>query len=133
MSISHLKPVPNPPYRLNILRFGRVKLYLLANLLNMHRYSGNVPNGLHIPYLAEQLLFGKHMVRVLGKEGQKVKFLCGKGFLLPVDPHAPGCLIYFQAADFNQLIGRLPIRRSYLAMCAFTLATISLGLNGLVI
>ena len=27
----------------------------------------------------------------------------------------------------------LPIRRSYLAMCAFTLATISLGLNGLVI
>ena len=74
----------------------------------MHRYSGNVPNGLHIPYLAEQLLFGKHMVRVLGKEGQKVKFLCGKGFLLPVDPHAPGCLINFQAADFNQLIGRLP-------------------------
>ena len=73
MSILHLKPVPNPPYRLNILRFGRVKLYLLANLLNMHRYSGNVSNGLHIPYLAEQLLFGKHMVRVLGQgrsEGQ---------------------------------------------------------------
>ena len=83
MSILHLKPVPNPPYRLNILRFGRVKLYLLTNLLNMHRYSGNVPNGLHIPYLAEQLLFGKHMVGVLGKEGQKVKFLCGKGFSPP--------------------------------------------------
>ena len=51
------------------------------------------PDGLHIPDLAEQLFLGEYMVRVLGQEGQKVKFLRRKVLLLAVDVDPSGSLI----------------------------------------
>ena len=69
ISILHLKPIPNPPDRLNILRLRRIELDLLADLFNMHRHGGDVTDGFHVPDLAEQLLLGEHVVGVLGQEG----------------------------------------------------------------
>ena len=93
MSISHLKAVPNPPDSLNILGFGCVKFNLFPYLLNMHGYSSNVTNGFHVPYLAEQFFFCEHMIWILGQEGEQVKFLGGKGLLLPINLYPARCLI----------------------------------------
>ena len=65
---SDFKPVSNAPYRLNILRFRRVELDLLTDLLNMHGNRRDISQRLHIPDLAEEFFLGKYMVRVLGKE-----------------------------------------------------------------
>ena len=62
---SDFKPVSNAPYRLNILRFRRVELDLLTDLLNMHGNRRDVSQRLHIPDLAEEFFLGKYMVRVL--------------------------------------------------------------------
>ena len=107
MSSLHLKPVPNPPDSLNILGLGRIKFNLLPYLLDMHRYSSNIANGFHIPDLTEQFLLGKHMVRILGQEGEQVKFLGGKCLLLPINPYAACRLINLQSTDLDDFIGRL--------------------------
>ena len=62
---SDFKPVSNAPYRLNILRFRRVELDLLTDLLNMHGNRRDISQRLHIPDLAEEFFLGKYMVRVL--------------------------------------------------------------------
>ena len=62
---SDFKPVSNTPYRLNILRFRRVELDLLTDLLNMHGNRRDISQRLHIPDLAEEFFLGKYMVRVL--------------------------------------------------------------------
>ena len=62
---SNFKPVSNAPYRLNILRFCRVELDLLTDLLNMHGNRRDISQRLHIPDLAEEFFLGKYMVRVL--------------------------------------------------------------------
>ncbi len=41
---SYFKPVSNTPYRLNILRFRRVELDLLTDLLNMHSNRRDISN-----------------------------------------------------------------------------------------
>ena len=51
---SDFKPVSNAPYRFNILRFRRVELDLLTDLLNMHGNRRDVSQRLHIPDLAEE-------------------------------------------------------------------------------
>ena len=75
IQLSDLKPVPHAPDRLNILRFRRVKLDLLADLLDMHGNRRDVSQGLHIPDLAEELFLGKYVVRVLCQERQQIKLL----------------------------------------------------------
>ena len=49
----HLKPIPNTPYRLDILRVGCIYFYFLTDFLDMHRYRCDIPDGLHIPDLPE--------------------------------------------------------------------------------
>ena len=63
---SDFKPVSNAPYRLNILRLGRIKLDLLPDFLDMHRHRGDISDRLHIPDLIKQLFFCIYMVWILG-------------------------------------------------------------------
>lgn len=51
--LSNFKSVSNPPDRFNILRFCRIKLDLLPDLLNMHRNRSNISHRLHIPDFPE--------------------------------------------------------------------------------
>ena len=120
----YLKPIPHSPDSLNILRLCCIKLDLLSYLFNMHCYSGNISNGFHIPDFGEKLFFCKYMVGILCQEGKQVEFLGCKGLFFPVYPPRISMISF---AGWP-----LPTRRSYLAIWAFTLATISLGLNGLV-
>ena len=71
----------------------------------MYRYRCDIPNRFHIPDLIKQFLLGEYMVRILRQEGQKVKFLGGKGFLLTIDINTAGCFINLDTADLNNLIG----------------------------
>ena len=51
--LSNFKSVSNSPDRFNILRFCRIKLDLLPDLLNMHRNRSNISHRLHIPDFPE--------------------------------------------------------------------------------
>ena len=53
MLLSNFKPISNSPDRFNILRFRRIKLDLLPDLLNMHRNRSNISHRLHIPDFPE--------------------------------------------------------------------------------
>ena len=74
----YLKPVPDTPDCLDILRFGGFEFDLFPDLLNMHRDCGNIPDGIHIPDLAEQFFFGIYVIGVLRKECQQVEFFVVK-------------------------------------------------------
>ena len=89
----YLKPVPDTPDCLDILRFGGFEFDLFPDLLNMHRDCGNIPDGLHIPDLAEQFFFGIYVIGVLRKECQQVEFLRRKNPLLPVHINSSGRLV----------------------------------------
>ena len=102
--ILNLKAVSHAPNRLDILRLRCIKLNLLTNLLDMHRYCCNIPNRFHIPDLIKQFFLCKYMVRILSKESQKVKLLGGKGFLLTVDINTAGGLINLDTTYFNYII-----------------------------
>lgn len=51
--ILNLKAVSHAPNRLDILRLRCIKLNLLTDFLDMHRYRCDIPDGLHIPDLPE--------------------------------------------------------------------------------
>ena len=70
---SDFKPVSNAPYRLNILRFRRVELDLLTDLLNMHGNRRDISLRLHIPDLAKQLFFRIHMIRMTRQKCKKIE------------------------------------------------------------
>ena len=70
----------------------------------MHSYRCDISDGFHIPDLAEKFILGIYMVRMTGKEGQKIKLFCCKILLHSVYPH-PACSgINLKSADFNHLI-----------------------------
>ena len=68
----YFKPISDTPDRLNILWLGSIELYLLADLLDMHRHCGDIADGIHIPDLTEQFFLGIYMVRILRMREAKV-------------------------------------------------------------
>ena len=78
LAFLHFKPVAYAPYGLNVLGLGRIVFYLFTYLLYMHGDRGYVSDGVHIPYLPEELLLGKNMVGMFCKEGKQIKLLGGK-------------------------------------------------------
>ena len=96
----------------------------------MYRDRRDISDRLHIPDLAEELILGIDMIRILRKERQEIKFLCRELRFLAVDPDAPCRLVNFQTADLDDVV--LVQSLSYLDRCAFTRATSSLGENGFV-
>ena len=70
----------------------------------MHRHGSHIADGFHIPDLPEQLIFGKHMVRMLGQKSQQVKLFGGKLLLLIIDPYAAGCFVNPDSPDFDHII-----------------------------
>src|SRR5699024_9241968 len=91
MNPLHLEPVAHSPDGLNILWISCIHFYLLTDLLDMHRDSGDISDRLHVPDLAEQFIFSIHMIGVTCKKSQQIELLCRKILFLSVDPHPAGC------------------------------------------
>ena len=72
----------------------------------MYRNGRNISDRLHIPDFTEQLFFCEYMVWMLRKEGQQIKFFCGKCFFFSIYPHTACCLIDLDAADLYDIILR---------------------------
>ena len=70
----------------------------------MYGYSSYISYRLHIPNLSEQILFGKYMIGIGGKEGKKIELSCRKRFLLTVDPHLSWGFINFKTSYFYKFI-----------------------------
>ena len=102
----NLKSISHAPDCLDILWLGCVKLNLLTNLFDMYRNGRNISDRLHIPDFTEQLFFCEYMVWMLRKEGQQIKFFCGKCFFFSIYPHTACCLIDLDAADLYDIILR---------------------------
>ena len=100
----------------------------------MYGNCGNVSDGFHVPDLPEKFFFGKYVVWIFRQKGKQIKFFCGKVFLFAVYPDSSGRFVNLDAANLNDIVlaALEPTSRSYLAIWAFTLATSSLGLKGLV-
>ena len=73
----------------------------------MHGNGCDITDGIHIPDLAEQLLFGIYMVWILRKKSQQVKLLCGKDPFLAVHVNPPGGLINLKPSDLYDIIDLL--------------------------
>ena len=80
----------------------------------MNRHCGDFTDGLHIPDLTEQFFFCINMVGMFCQESQQIKLFCGKLLLFSIDPDSSGRFVYFDTADFDDIIFgmALPIRRS---------------------
>ena len=113
----HLKPIPHPPDRFNILRLRRIVLYLFPDLLDVDGDGGYVSYGFHVPDLIEQLFLCVDMVWILGEEGQQVELLGGKCLFLSIDPDSSGGAVYLQAAYLNYLVGRATASYQPLISC----------------
>ena len=72
----------------------------------MYRHRRNVPDGFHIPDLAEQFFLRKYMIRILRKKCQEVKLLCRELLLLAVDPDTSRRLIDADSTDLDRIILR---------------------------
>ena len=70
----------------------------------MYRDRRDISDRLHIPDLAEELILGIDMIRILRKERQEIKFLCRELRFLAVDPDAPCRLVNFQTADLDDVV-----------------------------
>ena len=103
---SHFKAVSHAPDGLDVLRIRGIVFNFLTDLFDVYRYRRNISDAVHVPDLAEQLFLGKHMIRILRKEGQKIEFLRGKLLLLSVYPDTSGRFVNFQTTDFNNVIFR---------------------------
>ena len=102
--LSHPKPVTNAPYSLYVLWIRCVKFNLLSDLLDMNSNRGYISYAVHIPYLAEQLILGKYLVWVAGKEAQYIELLIRKYLLLVINIHSSVRLVYLKTSDLDDVI-----------------------------
>ena len=70
----------------------------------MHGDRGDIADGLHIPYFAEQFFLGEYVIGILRKKGQKVKLLGGELLLLAVHPHAARGLVDADTANLHDIV-----------------------------
>ena len=64
----------------------------------------NISYAVHIPDLAEQLILGKYLVRVAGKEAQYVELFVRKYLLLVINIHSSVRLVYLKTSDLDDVI-----------------------------
>ena len=86
------------------MRFAAVKLYLLADLLYVHRHSGNITDRFHIPDSAEQLFLAEYAVRMLCEKCQQIEFFRRKLDFLAIYKDTVRGLVDLQAADLYDFI-----------------------------
>lgn len=97
------EPVAGAPDGFNVFGGRGGGLDFFPEAVDVDHDGGRVSHGIQAPYLVKELVLAEHNTGIFRQEQQQLKFLIGKGNLLPLVVHHMGFRLDFQVAPMYGL------------------------------